>query len=190
MKDQVESKIKKEEKPVSLMVSKSEKLVVIKTDQDVVKATEFLVQVKDKLDALETERQGYTKPLNESLRKLNARFKELTEPLRNAEKAVKEAIIDYRALKEKLRLEEEEKLRKQHKNPNLAITEVLPDIVESKSGETRTTKRWTFEVVDLKKVPRDYLTVDKTKVDEAISNGVRNIAGLNIFQKENISVFR
>jgi len=191
VKDQIiEDTIKKETKPVSLMVSKSEKLALVKTDEDVIKATEFLVQVKNKIDSLEEERQSYTKPINESLRRLNARFKELTEPLRSAEKTVKEAVLEYRAKREAVRLVEEEKLRKENKNPNLALTDVLPDIIESKSGESRTSKKWVFEIVDEKKVPREYLTVDKSKVDEAISNGVRKIIGLNIFQKENLSIYR
>ncbi len=186
----IEDTINKETKPVSLMVSKSEKLVLVKTDEDVVKATEFLVQVKTKIDSLEEERQSYTKPINESLRRLNARFKELTEPLRTAEKAVKEAILSYRAKREDERLEEQARLQKKNGNSAIALMDVLPDIIESKSGESRTSKRWVFEIEDEKKIPREYLKVDDEKVTDAISKGERKIAGLRIFQKETLSIYR
>ena len=180
----------KESKPVSLMVSKVKSLVIVSTDEDVVKATEFLVNVKNKLDSLEEERKGYTQPINESLKKINARFKELTEPLKEAERTVKDAILSYREKKEEERLKVQEKMQKQTKDPNLEIMPSLPDIVESKSGESRTSKKWVFEVEDEKKVPREYLVVDAVKVNEAIKNGERNIAGLKIFQKETLSIYR
>lgn len=186
----IEETINKETKPVSLMVSKADKLALVKTDEDVVKATEFLVQVKNKIDSLEEERQSYTKPLNESLRRLNSRFKELTEPLKTAERVVKEAILSYRIKREETRLKEQARLQKKNGNTNISLMDVLPDIIESKSGETRTTKRWTFEIIDEKKIPREYLEVNVTKVNEAISAGVRKIAGLNILQKESLSVYR
>jgi hypothetical protein len=186
----IEDTINKETKPVSLMVSKADKLVLVKTDDDVVKATEFLVQVKSKIDSLEEERQSYTKPINESLRRLNARFKELTEPLKKAEKAVKEAILSYRAIREEERLKEQARLQKKNGNKDIALTDALPDIVESKSGESRTSKRWVFEIVDEKKIPREYLKVDEVKVTDAISKGERKIAGLKIFQKETLSIYK
>jgi len=186
----IDEKINKETKTVSTMVSKSSKLTLVKTDEDVTKATEFLVQVKNKIDEYEEERQGYTKPLNETLRKLNARFKELTEPLKTAARTVNDAILSYREEKEAKRLIEQAKFQKKNGNTDIELSSTLPDIVESKSGESRVSKHWTFEVVDEKKVPREYLTVNDAKVDEAIKNGVREIAGLKIFQKERLSIYR
>lgn len=185
----IDDTIKRKTKPVSLMVSRSEKLLSIKSDKDMIVATEFLVQVKTEIDLLEEERQSYTKPINESLKKLNSRFKELTEPLKNAEKTVKEAILSYRAEREKQRMIEQAKLQKKNGNSNLALVDSLPNIIESKSGETKISKRWTFEIVDEKKVPKEYLTVDTDKVKDAINQGVREIAGIKIYQKESLSIF-
>ena len=39
---------------------------------------------------------------------------------------------------------------------------------------------WTFEVVDISKVPAEYLTVNSKAVNEAIKNGIHEISGLNI----------
>lgn len=49
------------------------------------------------------------------------------------------------------------------------------------------TKRWTFTVVDPNKVPREYLTVDETKIRAAMNAGVRDIPGVHFSQTESIT---
>lgn len=44
--------------------------------------------------------------------------------------------------------------------------------------------RWTYEVVDLAKVPREYLALNPTKVNAAIKAGLRECPGLRIFQEQ------
>lgn len=185
----IEDTIKKESRPVALMTTKANKLTLIKTDKDVTKATEFLIQVKTKIKSLEYERLEYTKPINETLKKLNARFKELSTPLKNAEKIVKNAILKYREKKEEQLLKIESEFKKKNKNQNIDITSTLPDIVESKSGETRISKKWTFEITDERNIPRDYVSADADKINDAINKGTRKIKGIRIFQKERVSVY-
>jgi hypothetical protein len=51
------------------------------------------------------------------------------------------------------------------------------------------TRRWSFEVVDLDQVPREYLSLDVAVVRQAITrDGVRKIPGLRIFQAEALRV--
>jgi hypothetical protein len=50
-------------------------------------------------------------------------------------------------------------------------------------------KIWTFEVVDLDAVPRDYMSLDTDVVREAITkDSVRQIPGLRIYQAETLHV--
>jgi hypothetical protein len=50
-------------------------------------------------------------------------------------------------------------------------------------------KTWTFEVVDLDAVPRDYMSLDVDVVREAITkDAVRQIPGLRIYQSETLHV--
>jgi hypothetical protein len=50
-------------------------------------------------------------------------------------------------------------------------------------------KVWTFEVVDLDQVPRDYMSLDVEVVREAINkDAVRDIPGLKIYQSETLHV--
>jgi hypothetical protein len=50
-------------------------------------------------------------------------------------------------------------------------------------------RSWSFEVVDLDRVPREYMSLDVTVVREAITrDGVCDIPGLRIFQAEALRV--
>ena len=47
---------------------------------------------------------------------------------------------------------------------------------------------WDFEVLDKSQLPLEYLKVDETAIRNAIRNGERDIAGLRIFQKPQLSL--
>ena len=49
-------------------------------------------------------------------------------------------------------------------------------------------KVWTFELLRLAEVPREYLMLDTATVREAIAEGGREIPGIRIFQEERMSV--
>ena len=186
---ELDDKIKKENKSIVQIASSATKIAVIKTDKDLTSAIDFLVRVKKRLKETEEERLSYTKPINESLGKLNARFKELSGPLKEAERSVKDGILVYRKIKEDQRSKDEADLIKKNGNADITLADRVPDIMESKTGEIRTRKTWTFKVVDMKKVTRDWLVVDERKVKEAIKSGERNIKGLEIYQEEDLSTY-
>ena len=186
---EIDEKLKKENRSIVQISSRADKVAIIKSDVDLVKAVEFLVQVKNRLKELEEERQTYTKPINESLSKLNVKFKSLTNPLKEAERGVKDAVLVYRKEKEEHRQIEEAKLQKKNGNENITLPDVVPDIIESKSGEIRTRKTWTFKVIEEKSIPRAYMMIDEKKVKEAIRNGERKIKGLEIYQEEDLSTY-
>lgn len=50
------------------------------------------------------------------------------------------------------------------------------------------TKTWTHEITDESLIPREYLVVDPAKITKAIREGLRTIPGVNIFQKEGLTV--
>jgi hypothetical protein len=51
-----------------------------------------------------------------------------------------------------------------------------------------TTKRWTYEVTDISRVPREYLAIDSAAIRAAIASGNRSIAGIRIYQDESLSL--
>ncbi len=55
-------------------------------------------------------------------------------------------------------------------------------------GKLSKVKKWTWELEDEAAVPRKYLALDAKKIDDAVKQGVRNIPGIKIFEKEEISM--
>jgi hypothetical protein len=55
-------------------------------------------------------------------------------------------------------------------------------------GNVTTRKVWKFKVVNAALVPREFLYVDERMIREAIAAGTREIAGVSIYQEEQIAV--
>ena len=179
------------EKQVSPLVAQAGKYI-IKSVEDVDKSSEFLRKVKDTENEIEAKRLEFTKPLNQSLKAINATFKQLKEPLVQARMLLTGKIMDWKSA-EMARLEKEEarrrKIQEAHvKRGHIVEAPVVLDRPQKTIGNTRTTKFWTFEVQDLGKVPRDYLDIDTSTVRQAIRNGVRKIPGIKIYQDERLSI--
>jgi hypothetical protein len=189
MNKDVEKVIKEEKKSIIEITKKASLFGVIETKDDLVNATELSVKIKKKIDELEEERLEYTAPLNVVLKKINSGFKELTVPLGDAFKEIKKLMLDYRERKEQERAEAERQMQNSTNSSELIVETVIPDSIESRSGESRTTRRWVFVIVNEKEVPREYLTTNDKKIDEAIKSGIREIRGLKIYQEKGISVY-
>ena len=71
-----------------------------------------------------------------------------------------------------------------------ALAKPEPTHIRGDYGSTAYVRKvWTFEVVDLDAVPRDYMSLDVEVVREAITkDGVRDIPGLRIYQSETLHV--
>ncbi len=101
-------------------------------------------------------------------------------------------IADKRArlLRKKGQTEQAEKVEAEadELSRTTAIAETVPTTTKAEGATVSETKRWDFEVEDLGHVPRQFLTLDKSKVREAINAGERTIPGIRIFQKTGLSV--
>lgn len=74
--------------------------------------------------------------------------------------------------------------------PPPVIAEPKPTKIRTDDGASvHTRKTWAWELADLKQVPIDYLQVNSQKLNAAVKAGVRNIPGINIFEKTT-TVFR
>ena len=71
-------------------------------------------------------------------------------------------------------------------NNSLFIAKSKEMFVED--GKLTKIKKWVWELENELLVPRDYLSLDDKKVDEAVKQGVRNIPGIKILEKEEISM--
>ncbi len=108
---------------------------------------------------------------------------------RKQEEAARKAAQE---LQDKLRREAEEAARHEIQAP-IVTAPVIP--VQEKVTRTETgaaahvRKVWKAEVVNEAEIPREYLTVDMKKVNDAVRMGAREIPGVRIFEEVS-TVFR
>ncbi|MDD5458890.1 MAG: hypothetical protein PHF37_05830 [Phycisphaerae bacterium] len=181
-------RIEKETKPVVLAAGK----LVIKDSDSETEAYQVLTQIKKHIDGIEAKRTAITKPLNASLKEVNALFKQLTKPLTQADTIIRDKILSFRQVREEQAQARQQKLLEKAQNePDEAKAEQLQmkaEAVLANVGDSQTTKRWTFDLVDIAKVPVQYLDIDNGAIREAIRQGERDIPGLKIYQEESVRV--
>ena len=148
-----------------------------------------LKQIATKKKEVEARRKEITQPLNKSLKATNALFKEIAAPLVDADSILREKILAFqrvqqeKAAKEQERREAIQASHEERGHETHELAEVAPDV-----GESTVTKRWTYEVVDESKIPRKYLVPHPVAIRQAITDGERDIPGLKIYQKEGLRV--
>jgi hypothetical protein len=163
----------KVEKASAALVAAQE--LLIESMADIEHATDMLAYVKKYAKAVDAERTALVRPLNDHVKSINARFKEITGPLEEAEMVLKSKMAAY--LKKRA-MEQEEK------TDGGAAANAVPVVVQGNYGTTSTRERWNFEVQDISKVPLGFLAVDEKLVREAINEGRRCIPGLRIFRDD------
>lgn len=202
-----EKKLKEIKKDAVAMTKKVEK-VVIKNEKQMDDASELLTQIKARQKRIEEIRLTYTKPLNESLRKINSDFKEASAPYLEIEGKIKQAIIAYRQeierkrREEEMRLQEEarkraiEEAKKQKKSQKKALDEIIlptvekqESVIQTKSGQVKTRKVKKFRIIDEERVPRKYWIIDERLIRQDVAYGVEEIKGVEIYEEEVLSVY-
>jgi len=171
---------------------------VVESEEDVSKASEFMSSLKKMERAIEDKRLEVTRPINESIKTLNAMFKELSAPILSATNTMYSKIMSWRT-KEKARIEEErmallkaQALAAKNNDEELveAIEELKPAPVQQTINKAQTRLIWTYEVIDTTKVPIEFLEVNTSAVGEAVRKGIRDIPGIKIYQKEILAITR
>lgn len=152
--------------------------------------------IAQSLKKIEERRKFFTQPLNHQIKNINQLFKGYSEPFVQADKIVRAKMITYRQEQEQKRLEEEKKMKKEAekiaKKEGIDVSEVMAsqDAQEAPSATDKTSIRkiWTFEILDIAKIPRQFLMPDETSIRNAIRSGVRKIAGVKIFEKDIVTI--
>ena len=161
-------------------------------------ANEILTKINYGLKQIEGKRTSFTAPLNQSLKEINATFKKMVEPIKYAKESLTSRLMSWRR-QEQARIDEErakavreEERRRKIQEAHAAkghvvkedITPVTKPIPFSVNDTTTVQLRWTYEIEDDAKIPRDYLTVNGPAITQAVRAGVRVIPGVKIYQKE------
>lgn len=187
---------------------------LVKTQQESDYANIILTRLTAGLKGIEMTRLSFTAPLTQSKREIDNFFKQITAPIDQAKRDLSNRVLAFRqelrrkdeeARLEHQRREEEARLKQEaERNRRQAISDsagergleqheiapVAEPEPESAPAETLardTTKvryQWTYEVAEFDKIPHKYLTLDKGAIQRAIRDGIRDIEGIKIFEKE------
>jgi hypothetical protein len=173
----------------------------------VVTATEILGKIATTKKKAEEVRKALVQPLQQQVNEINSKFKETLAPLVKADTILRNKVQDWHAYQERLRREEEERLRKlmekeQKKAEKKAekrgeappppmpvpVVPQAPKTVKTDTGSTSIKTFWAWEVEDETKVPREYLMLNDQAISAAVKMGIREIPGIRIFQKQTLAV--
>ncbi len=192
------------EQTAALSVTGRALLMEVKTAQDAVNAAQLLVTIKDFQKQLKQRQDFLLAPVKAATERIKSLFAPAMARLEEAERGVKLKLSAYQAEEQRRRDEERQKLLAAAVNANesgdtdtaadlaTSAASIMPEaktkLVEG-GGAVRTTMVWKFKVTDPSSVPREYLEVDEKKVRAAIRNGVREVAGLEIFQEAQLAVY-
>ena len=139
---------------------------------------------------LDSKRQDAVKPALEEQRRINSFFKPVIDKLDHISRLLIKQVNEY--VQEVERLERERKALEAKAQADALLegkpVETRPEPIRPVSPNVTIpkTKVWTYEIVDDLLVPKQYLSVDTTKVSNAIKGGVRSIPGIKIYEEERI----
>jgi hypothetical protein len=164
--------------------------MVIQNVDDYKKALECLLSLSVIKLELDSKRQFFSKPLYDQMRRINAYFDQYLKPIEEADKILRQKIVQYRALKWEEFKQQEKEIYERIKD-ELGSTELPPVVVTPtlaknevvSGGEItfRVVKKWVVE--DESKLPREYLKPDDKKIAEAVKKG-EEIPGVKVYTEE------
>lgn len=177
----------------ALPLSQKANNFVVTSDDEVATASLFLAQVKDQLNIIEAKKVQYTKPLNESLKAINADFKRIAEPLKEADSIVREKILSYRRVQNEIIAKEEARRQKISDAATVKRGDegrkIEIDRVEKTIGFSQARKVKKYRVVDFDVVPRIYKMIDDREVKESMREYPdRTIPGIEFYEEEILTI--
>lgn len=166
--------------------------IKIVDEQSLTKATEVLSQANKYAKQLEEDKQKITKPINDALKEIRARYKPLENKLEDIILNIRKSMTSYQTEQMRLQKIEEEKIANRVAKGTLKAEtgirklEELPqtaDKISTQSGKIsfKTVKK--FEVIDITLIPHKYLIVNDTAIRDAMKAGIE-LPGCKYFEEQ------
>ena len=191
------AKLSQELAPIKVQASKAEAAATalqIKTTDDLTVATELLGKIKTVGKMITAKKESITKPLNEALKNARGFFAPLEKQWWDAEKIVKDKMIDWqnaelvKAAKETAKVEAKVEAGKMtFEKAAEKIEKVTPQknvTTAAGAAQFRTVKEVVIDNETL--VPREYLVLDMVKIRKVALAGVA-IPGVRIVEKQAVA---
>ena len=184
------------------LIERAQGIEIIDDETDL-EAAEFLAQVKTARKRVDELRHWFTNPLETQKKAIIARFRATDAPLEQAQKIVGGKHISFVSEQRERARREQERLRrlaeaKQARQAARAEEKGLeappvqipmptiqapPKTVHTAFGSVSTRTVWKHEVVDMAALPDEYKIADEVKLGKVVRAGVREIAGVRIYEE-------
>jgi len=156
--------------------------------------------------SLEAKRREYVTPLQDHVKAINDVFKQLSEPLADADLLTRKQIKGYFDEQDRVRKEAEELVRKSQElasklgemaregkeTPDVELTEVIiPDEqkhIRADIGTAGKTKIRKWEEKDFALVPDEYKMLDSSKIGKVVRAGIPSIPGIRIWEENSVRI--
>jgi hypothetical protein len=164
------------------------KAFVVESNDDLHLAAEVLSDVKGKSKRLDEMEKSATRPLNESLKTIRAWFRPAKEGLLMIEQAIKSAIGRFELSQAEKRQAALAQLGGAASSSEAATALATLNEAQVSTVQGLSTRMvWDFVVTDANLVPREYLSVDESKLRHAVRAGARSIPGVSVFEKPQVA---
>ena len=181
------SKIQKESKKLTVSFCDEEGQaleVALEDDDDYLFVAEHLKSVKRYIKRVEEMKHAFVDPWRRTLRQIEERFKKSSDAAKSVESAIKEGMGAYVLLCQEHRQELMEEAVKNKDNDALAgalaYTQPLVDGISIRDNVQ-------IEILDEKKIPREYLKPDEKKI-KAVAKTGKDVPGVVVINKPLIAV--
>lgn len=193
-------------KPRLLEMQKQAEALTVQDAASNEQAVGMAASAKKLAKEIEARRVEITRPSLEFQRAVNALCKQLTSPLGQIEGGLKRKAGAYLAKVEQERRKAEARAREEARKLQEALDAeakekgieaakvqepVMPKddpVTRTEAGSANLRTVWTFEVMDPDKVPRKYCTPDPRLIRQAVKGGVRKMAGVRIYQDQQVAI--
>jgi hypothetical protein len=174
---------------------------VIKGLGDLKSANDDLTIIARLKKVMEDRRKQYVQPLNVQVKAINDNYKQLMQPVLEAERITKQKMLDFNAEQERIRREQEavNRLRMEAAQKEAALNEgeisepvkmveviaEAPRRVSTDMGSSGMRDNWTFEITDFAALPDDYKLANTAALNAFAKStkGARQIPGVRIFNQ-------
>lgn len=184
-------------------------------DETIFSATDFTKKIVVLRKNTEAAKKESVEALKQVIAETEAPYKNLLNEIAKIETLLRDKILEYHSEKrrrEMIRLEAErqEKLamlaraQEQYaldaKVDEVAGIEKTMELVTAEQLKAKSSVQgftgatsgirliWTFELIDVNQVPREFMQINEVAVRDAIRAGKRDIAGLKIYQRESVNI--
>ena len=168
--------------------------LAIQNEEQLKQGNNVMAELTDFLKTAENKRKELVKPLNDTVKKLNAWHKETVAVAVALNSTLRGMIMNYMLAQKKIAQAAQvaEMVKAVQTRAPMVVVEKPPTVVTTDSGATQLRDNWTWELATDKiaEVPPQYLSVNSAAITAAVKSGVREIAGIRIFNAPTVAYRR